>query len=78
VNLTLKNIPDALYEALKRAAESNRRSINSELLVRLEAALKPRPSVEETLARIRALRDSLPQVPVTDREIHRAKRKGRP
>ena len=78
VNLTIKNIPDALYEALRSAADSSRRSINSEVIVRLETALKPRPSIEEELARIRKLRDSLPQVPITDREINRAKRQGRP
>ena len=78
VNLTIKNIPDALYEALRSAADSSRRSINSEVIVRLETALKSRPSIEEELARIRKLRDSLPQVPITDREINRAKRQGRP
>jgi len=78
VNLTLKGIPDDLYDALKQAAESNRRSLNNEAIVRLAATVKRRPTVEETLARIRALRESLPQTPLTDREINRAKRKGRP
>jgi plasmid stability protein len=78
VNLTIKGLPDGLYDALKNAADSNRRSINSEVIVRLETALKPRPSVKETLESIRKLRESLPQVPITDREINRAKRQGRP
>lgn len=37
--LTLKNIPDAVYEHLKRSAEAHGRSMNSEAIVCLEAAL---------------------------------------
>lgn len=39
--LTLKNIPDAVYERLKASAEAHRRSLNSEAIVCLEAALIP-------------------------------------
>ena len=38
VTLTLKNIPESLHRRLREAAEQNRRSLNSEILVRLEAA----------------------------------------
>jgi len=38
--LTLKNIPDELYERLKSAAELNRRSLNSEAIVCLESGLR--------------------------------------
>lgn len=34
--LTLKNIPDAVYERLKRSAEAHRRSVNSEAIACLE------------------------------------------
>lgn len=37
--LTLKNIPDEVYQQLKAAASTNRRSLNSEAIVRLEASL---------------------------------------
>ena len=40
--LTLKNIPDEVYNRLRRAAETNRRSLNSELLVVLEEGLTAR------------------------------------
>ena len=40
-SLTLKNIPDALYERLKAAAELHRRSLNSEAIVCLESVLLP-------------------------------------
>jgi len=39
--LTLKNIPDEVYDRLKHSAEMNRRSMNSEAIVCLEAALLP-------------------------------------
>jgi plasmid stability protein len=35
--LTLKNIPDDLHARLKESAEKNRRSLNSEILIRLES-----------------------------------------
>ena len=78
VNLTIKNVPDALYEALRRSADASRRSMNNEVIVILEKGVRQRLSTEETLARIRALRDSLPTVKLTDREINKAKRQGRP
>jgi predicted nucleic acid-binding protein/plasmid stability protein len=55
--LTLKNIPDEVYERLKASAETHRRSLNSEAIVCLESVLLPgRISVTERLARARALR----------------------
>lgn len=77
-SLTLKNIPDAVYERLKAAAESNRRSLNSEAIVCLEAALLPgRVAPSDRLARARALRASLPQGKFTAAGIDAAKRAGR-
>ena len=39
--LTLKNIPEALYERLKAAAQNHRRSFNNKALVCLESVLLP-------------------------------------
>ncbi len=36
LTLTLKNIPSHLHARLKESAEKNRRSLNSEILTRLE------------------------------------------
>jgi len=36
LTLTLKNIPEDLHAMLKESAERNRRSLNSEILARLE------------------------------------------
>lgn len=39
LTLTLKNIPEDLHAMLKGSAERNRRSLNSEILARLEREL---------------------------------------
>jgi antitoxin FitA len=55
--LTLKNIPDAVYNRLKASAEIHRRSMNNEAIVCLETVLVPtQVSSAERLARIRAVR----------------------
>ncbi|GAP38992.1 Arc family DNA-binding protein [Piscinibacter sakaiensis] len=77
--LTLKNIPDAVYERLKAAAESHRRSMNSEAIVCLEAALMPtRLAASERLARARELRAGLAPQNFLAGDIDRAKKQGRP
>jgi plasmid stability protein len=55
--LTLKNIPDEVYERLKSAAQAHRRSLNSEAIVCLETVLSParKISPEERIARARAI-----------------------
>ncbi len=59
--ITLKQVPDELYERLKASAEANRRSMNSEALFTLERGLgtKVPPDRSEQLARIRHLRESI-------------------
>lgn len=77
--LTLKNIPDAVYERLKLAAETHRRSLNSEAIVCLETVLlPPRPAPAERLARARELRAGLGKARFRATDIDRAKREGRP
>ena len=77
--LTLKNIPDAVYERLKTAAEMHRRSMNSEAIVCLEAVLMPtRLAPSERLARARELRAALPKQKFLADDIDLAKREGRP
>jgi antitoxin FitA len=77
--LTLKNIPDGVYLRLKASAEVHRRSMNSEAIVRLEAALLPiKITPAERLVRARALRESLPRGKFLVRDIDTLKRAGRP
>jgi antitoxin FitA len=74
--LTLKNIPDELHARLKASAAQNRRSLNSEILARLEQDLK-RPAIDpaEYAARLRKSVARLPQV--DHRLVSRFKRQGR-
>lgn len=77
-SLTLKNIPDAVYERLKAAAELHRRSLNSEAIVCLESVLLPsRVTPSERLARARELRASLLPGQFTANDIDAAKKAGR-
>lgn len=76
--ITLKNIPDEVYERLKASAEANRRSLNSEAIVCLETVLLPgRVRPAERLARARALRASLSQGKFRAKDVDRLKREGR-
>ncbi len=74
LTLTLKNIPTYLHARLKESAERNRRSLNSEILTRLERDVAA-PKVDRSkLAREQAFTDQLPYV---DHRIgDRYKRKG--
>lgn len=75
LNLTLKNIPTEVHAALKEAAQMNRRSLNSEILARLEREIAA-PTVDRArLARdLKAFTDALPRV---DHRIgERGRRKG--
>jgi len=48
VNISLRDVPDELYQQLKQMAELERRSVNQQILVLLERSLKlqQRPSAE--------------------------------
>ena len=77
--LTVKNIPDDLYAQLKQQAEINRRSINSEIIICIEKAVRSsRIEPEALLVRARKLREKSSSYTITDHEFTRAKTTGRP
>ena len=77
-SLTLKNIPDEVYDRLKLSAEAHRRSMNREAIVCLETALlASRLAPAERLARARTLRAALPEGKFGARDIDAMKREGR-
>ena len=77
--ITVKNIPDELYARLKQAAETNRRSINSEIIVCIEKAVSARPvDVAAVLARARRLRERYGGPAMSNDELTRIKVAGRP
>ena len=76
INLTLKNVPTELHARLKASAESNRRSLNGEILARLEAQLTA-PAVDVE-AELRALEDFVSGLPrVEHRHVAKYRRAGR-
>lgn len=77
--MTIKNIPDDLYARLKESAAAHRRSINSEVIVCLEAALAGvRPDAAARLARVDALRRRIELPPLDEARLRAAKSGGRP
>ncbi len=76
--LTIKNIPEDLYEQLKRYAEINRRSLNSEVILCIEREVRSRKiHPEARLARARQLREKTARYPVTDDDFDKMKTAGR-
>jgi plasmid stability protein len=77
-SLTLKGIPDDLLNRLRQAAGANRRSLNREVIERLERSLEGRRlDPDSLLARADALRGRLALAPLDDAAIRQAKRTGR-
>jgi antitoxin FitA len=77
-SLTIKNIPDNLYEHLKQAANLHHRSINSELIVCLEKVLLPtKRTVKDLKASAQQLRSKVIANEITTEEINLAKQEGR-
>lgn len=79
-DITVRGIPDEVYATLKAEAERNRRSLNQEIIHRLEASVAaPRRDPGARLERIRGLRRRLSHLPpLDDGWLDDAKREGRP
>ena len=77
-SLTIKNLPDELYDELKQAAEQEHRSINSEVIVRLKRSLFPeKASPVAKLEKIRAIRSQIKPGILNEDEIEQAINEGR-
>jgi len=77
--LTIKNIPDDLYEELKHVAKQHHRSINSEVIVCLKRTLLPKKvSPNDMLNSIQALRSQITPNIIIEEDIDQAINKGRP
>ena len=63
LTLTLKNIPAHLHAKLKESAGKNRRSLNSEILTRLERDVSvPKVDRAKLASELKAFTDRLPYV----------------
>ena len=78
--ITVKNVPDDIYESLKQSAAENRRSINREVIICIEKSVgaRKREEITDILARARKYRRLTAKHPVTDREFTGLKKAGRP
>ena len=77
-NLTIKNIPESLYQKLKETAKRNRRSMNAEVIVCLEERLLETASDPLTnLEPIHQLRAASNRHFLTEEEIRTIKNEGR-
>jgi plasmid stability protein len=76
---TIKNVPLKLYKRLQARAAQHRRSLNGEVIFRLEQALQSRRvDAASTLGRIHELRRSAGAFVLTDELLRKARNEGRP
>jgi len=77
--ITLKNIPDSLYDQIKQSAQANRRSINSEIITCIEKALSGRKiDPDKILSAARSLRKKTVGHVFKEKDIAKIKNAGRP
>jgi len=77
--ITVKNIPEDLYERLKESARAHRRSINSEVIVCIEKVIGTHKiDIEAEIARARELREKAGDYSLTDDDLRQFKSDGRP
>ncbi len=77
-SMTLKNIPEPLYERLKQTAALHRRSLNSEILYCLEESLAPRKrDVSQLIEKARQVREKTAHYRIDPEELERAINAGR-
>ncbi len=76
--ITVKKIPDDLYNELKEKAGINHRSINSEIIMCIKSAVRrKRIDPNDFIARIEALQKEITIPALTDDIIFEAKERGR-
>jgi len=77
-SITVKNIPEPIYNKLKQQAEAQHRSMNSEIIACLEQSVEPkRVSPDEILRQARMMRKKV-KGSLPAKEIQDAIDQGRP
>jgi len=77
--IALRGVRDQLHQALRRSAEQNHRSLNREILSRLEESFHHRiTDVETLLERIRRRRDEIGEIDLSEDTLRELKSAGRP
>jgi len=78
LEITVKNVPPKIYEQLKYSAIRHCRSLDHEIIVRLERTLCPQKKDKATIiAEARALREKTKGHLISEEELFHAKSEGR-
>ena len=73
-NITIKNIPEDLYEKIKRNANANRRSLNQEIIVCIEkSVIGEEVSPEQLIENARRLRKKTASHYLKNEELNQIK-----
>jgi antitoxin FitA len=76
--IELEDIPEDLFRYLQRSADTNGRSLNSEIIASLEFLLLPKKTTAiQHLAAVRAARARLPKDVFSHDDVDQLKRVGR-
>ena len=76
--ITVKDIPDELYETLKKKAAAHHRSINREIIYYIEQGVRQREiHVEQVLETARRIRAEIGPVPFSEELLDEYKNTGR-
>lgn len=76
--ITIKNVPDELYDDIKKSASKNLRSINNEIIFRLRKTLYHRKTnPNHLISKIDKINSIISLPPLNDDFISNAKNKGR-
>ena len=76
--ITVKNVPDDIYEDLKNSASIHRRSINSEVIFCIEKAVRSHHlDPKELFTRVEAIRNKIDVPPLTYAVLRQARGEGR-
>jgi len=76
--ITLHNVPDEIYAELNERASRQGKTVEDEVLECIGAHLGGPHDVDRTLAELDQFRASLGNIYVTEADLQRAKREGRP
>lgn len=78
-DVALRGMNPGLHQALKEAAERNHRSLNGEILARLEATVQPSAvDVDALLARVQARKARFGSLRLDGKELRKLREDGRP
>ena len=77
--IALRGVPDQLHDEIREAAARNHRSVNGEILARLEESVQhPITDVESLLERIRRRREEIGELDLSEETLRELKNAGRP